>query len=395
MRTRLANPRTAVALGAATILILVCGLPLAHLSGESIGLYLWNPLTLLFAPIGLLVAAKRPENPIGWTILLAGVFAEIDSVATQYALAIYRYHHGLPLGSLAVVLQPSWAPAIVLFGIAIQLFPTGHLPAGRWRWVLWAFVGIGVLWVSGALAIVVRAVVEHDVRLTPGGDLAEIDSPSTELGRVWSVVQDAFFTSFGVMLLAWLTREWPTLRSARGERRQQLKLLIGGAVVASIGGLVTVALSGRHGILGVVAGAGTLAIAALPVSVGIGVLKYRLYDIDRLISRTISYAVVTGSLVAVFLGLVLLTTRVLPFSSPVGVAAATLAAAALFNPLRRRVQQTVDRRFNRARYDADTIAEAFALRLRNAIDPESVQADLVATASAAVAPTHVALWVPR
>ena len=98
-------------------------------------------------------------------------------------------------------------------------------------------------------------------------------------------------------------------------------------------------------------------VAALPISIGVGILKYRLYEIDRLISRTLSYAIVTGTLVVVFLGLVVLTTRVLPFSSPVGVAASTLAAAALFNPLRRRVQRTVDRRFNRARYDADAIVD--------------------------------------
>ena len=143
-------------------------------------------------------------------------------------------------------------------------------------------------------------------------------------------------------MLAWLIRELPAYRRATGEHRQQLKWLMAGGVVAAVGLVVSVA--GQNGVLGVVA---TIAITALPISVGIGVLKFRLYEIDRLISRTLSYAIVTGSLVAVFLGVVVLTTDVLPFSSPVGVAASTLAAAALFNPLRQRVQRFVDRRFNR------------------------------------------------
>src|SRR4029077_21080372 len=119
-----------------------------------------------------------------------------------------------------------------------------------------------------------------------------------------------------------------------------------------------------------------VSLLALPISLGIGILKFRLYEIDRLISRTISYAVLTGLLVGVFAGLVLLTTHVLPFSSPVGVAASTLAAAGLFAPLRSRLQRLVDRRFNRARYDAEAVVAAFGARLRDAIDVEAVLGEL-------------------
>ena len=126
---------------------------------------------------------------------------------------------------------------------------------------------------------------------------------------------------------------------------------------------------------------------------GVGILKYRLYEIDRLISRTISYAILTGLLVAVFLGIVGLTTRVLAFSSPVGVAASTLAAAALFNPLRLRVQRLVDRRFNRARYDADAIVAAFTLRLRDAVDLDTVRHELLAAVDGAVNPAHASVWI--
>ena len=125
---------------------------------------------------------------------------------------------------------------------------------------------------------------------------------------------------------------------------------------------------------------------------GFGILKYRLYDIDRLISRTISYATLTGLLVGVFAGLVLLTTRVLPFSSPVGVAPATLAAAALFNPLRNRLQRLVDHRFNRARYDAEELVAAFGARLRDAIDVDTVLDELSSVAARSLEPAHVAVW---
>jgi hypothetical protein len=130
----------------------------------------------------------------------------------------------------------------------------------------------------------------------------------------------------------------------------------------------------------------------LPAAVGIAILEYRLYDIDRLISRTLAYAIVTGLLVGVYAGLVLLATEVLRFHTPVVVAAATLAAAALFNPVRLRVQRIVDRRFNRVRHDADLMVAAFAGTIRDAVDPDAVRADLLAAVSKAVEPAHMSLW---
>jgi hypothetical protein len=137
------------------------------------------------------------------------------------------------------------------------------------------------------------------------------------------------------------------------------------------------------------------AAALVPVAIGIAVLRYRLYDIDRIISRTVGYAIVTGLLVGVYAGLVLLATEVLRFRTPVAVAAATLAAAALFTPVRRRVQSRVDRRFNRARYDADQIAAAFATRLKDTVDLGSVRDDLTGIVSRALEPTHVSVWISR
>ncbi len=133
----------------------------------------------------------------------------------------------------------------------------------------------------------------------------------------------------------------------------------------------------------------------LPVGLGVAILRYRLYDIDRIISRTLAYALVTGLLVGVYAALVLLATRVLSVSSPVAVAASTLAAAALFNPLRRRVQQAVDRRFNRARYDADKTVAAFAARLKDAVDLDSVRDDLAGVVHQALEPAHVSVWISQ
>jgi hypothetical protein len=134
-------------------------------------------------------------------------------------------------------------------------------------------------------------------------------------------------------------------------------------------------------------------VAALPVSVGVAILKYRLYDIDRLISRTLAYALVTGLLVGVYAGLVLLTTQVFGVHSTVAVAASTLVAAALFNPVRRRVQKAVDRRFNRARYDADQTVAAFAARLKDAVDLAAVRHDLAGVVHQALEPAHVSVWI--
>jgi hypothetical protein len=134
-------------------------------------------------------------------------------------------------------------------------------------------------------------------------------------------------------------------------------------------------------------------LAALPVSMGVAILRYRLYEIDRIISRTLAYALVTGLLVGVYAGLVLLATHVLLVSSPVAVAASTLAAAALFNPLRRRVQRGVDRRFNRARYDAGKTVAAFAGRLKDAVALDAVRDDLASVVHQALEPAHVSVWI--
>jgi hypothetical protein len=185
-----------------------------------------------------------------------------------------------------------------------------------------------------------------------------------------------------------------SFRRSSGERRQQLKLLASGSALAVAGIFSGIALSGRPGIVGVVASiAGDAAWLALPACMGVAILRYRLFDIDRIISRTLAYAIVTGLLIGLYAALVLVATQVLRFHSTVTVAAATLAAAALFTPLRRRVQRLVDRRFNRARYDADRTVAAFAAQLKDALDPGSVRDDLIAVVDNALEPAHVSVWI--
>jgi hypothetical protein len=183
-------------------------------------------------------------------------------------------------------------------------------------------------------------------------------------------------------------------RRAAPRERQQVKLLAYAAAL-TIGSLVLLFPAALVGLpnsawdVVIVLGFGV----AVPVACGVAILKHGLFEIDRLISRTVSYAILTGLLVGVFLGIVALASDVLPFSSPVAVAASTLAAAALFNPLRLRVQRLVDRRFNRARYDAEAIVTAFTLRLRDAVDLDTVRGELLDAVTRAVQPAHASVWI--
>jgi hypothetical protein len=188
----------------------------------------------------------------------------------------------------------------------------------------------------------------------------------------------------------------PRYRRSAGERRQQFKWLYTGAAIFVVSVISAVITSGSSGLdLAVNNVIVPVGFAILPVCVGVAVLRYRLYEIDRIISRVISYAIITAVLAGVFAGLVLLATVVLPFKTPVAVAAATLAAAALFNPLRKRVQHAVDRRFNRARYDADQTVAAFAARLKDAVDLDSVRDDLAGVVHQALEPAHVSVWISQ
>jgi hypothetical protein len=391
---RLATPRTAVVLGVLLLVLTVAAIVLTVLDhnfdagdgGSAI-------LIPGFGLVGLVVARRQPQNPIGWCLLGSALFLSIDDTASSYSVLDYHLHHGrLALGPLAVLLQPSWAPGIVFLALSILLFPDGEFPAGWWRVPVGGFLVSACVWLVGAYAIAVAAIASGHIAIDSGGNLLQTNHP-TGSWAWWGISQNVFFGLLGAVGLAWLAARIPAYRRATGVRRAQLKWLIGGATTALVGGAVTISFSSSTGLDAVIGYAGTVALLGLPISIGVGILRYRLYDIDRLISRTLAYALLTGLLVGVFVGLVLLTTRVLPFSSPVGVAASTLAAAALFTPLRNRLQHLVDRRFNRARYDAEELVAAFGTRLRDAVDPETVLTELAAAARGSLQPAHVSVWV--
>jgi len=210
------------------------------------------------------------------------------------------------------------------------------------------------------------------------------------------VLQDLVFVAIVLGWLLSVAGQAASYRRSSGERRQQLKWLLGGLTVSLAGLAAAIALSHAAGFWHVLAYLAALAgVFAVPVSMGVAILKYRLYDIDRVISRTLGYAIITGLLAGIYAGLVLLATQVFRIHSTVAVAAATLAAAALFNPLRRQVQLRVDRRFNRARYDAGQTVAAFAARLKDTMDLDSVGADLAAVVNQALEPAHVSVWISQ
>jgi hypothetical protein len=273
-----------------------------------------------------------------------------------------------------------------------MLFPDGALPSGRWRWGVGAIAAVGTLWMIGAFAIAGEAIARGHVAIETSGDLSRIDHPTSGWAW-WSVVQAVFFIALLSVGLLWLVSRVPAYRASTGERRQQLKWLIFGGSLACIGVVLSVALSGSSGVLGLIGSVAILGLLGIPISIGVGITKYRLYEIDRLISRTLSYLLLTALLGGFYFALIVLTTDLLPFSSPVGVAASTLAAAALFNPLRRRLQRLVDRHFNRARYDAEATLAAFTARLRDAVEVDAVRGHLADTVARAVEPAHVSLWV--
>jgi len=208
----------------------------------------------------------------------------------------------------------------------------------------------------------------------------------------WTIAGNVTSTVALASLLGWLALQVPRYRRAGAERRQQLKWLYSGAA-AFAAVLIASAVGETFGSDGpLVNDAIELAASLMLVCIAIAVLKYRLYAIDRIISRVISYLIISAVLAGVFAGLVLFATGVLPARTPVAVAAATLAAAALFNPLRRRVQRAVDRRFNRTRYNAEALVAAFTSQLRQTVDLDAVQGELLSTVHRAFEPTHVSIW---
>jgi hypothetical protein len=346
--------------------------------------------------VGTLLAARRPRNPIGW-ILLAIII--LDSSPNQYLILDYRMHHGaLPLGWVAVVLEECWPMFLVLITLLLWLFPDGTLPAGRWhRTAAVALVG----WLLVGLATSSRGVLVAaggDVRIQANGDLA---NPLPGALLVLSVVVIAG-TLAKFSWAVWLVMQIPAYRRASGERRQQFKWLYSGAIIFVAALVIGVFIAplvvgevpgwGNQSVIGALTTVGTAAPARLPGggSPEVPAVCDRphhqpggLLHADHGLARgRVRRARAAGHPGAAYL-------------LPVAVAASTLAVAALFTPVRWRVQHVVDRRFNRARYDADRTVEAFAARLKDAMDLDTVRDDLTGVIRQTLEPTNVSVWLNR
>jgi hypothetical protein len=385
------RPSAATMLGATILLLAAALVGLAFLARKP-G-YPLQPLMIAMpsAAVGVLVARRQPRNPNGWLLLGIAVAILLSTGAGVYSLLVYRLGRDLPLGPLGLVLYQLWSPALALFLLVILLFPDGRLPSPRWRSAVWVYCLLCGTYLALLLGVAVDAISGHQITVDDAyGGLTVVDYPA---GR-FAVTQDVILLLILAFGLCFAGRQLLTFRNSSGDRRQQLKwLMFGSAICIASAGLSIPGQTAPSGFWAALYNVLSLGFIALPASIGVGILRYRLYEIDRLISRTLAYAIVTGLVIGVYAALVTMAHSVVSYKSPLAVAGATLAAVAVFNPLRRRVQRIVDRRFNRSGYDAEGTIAAFAARMQDAADLEEVRSDLVAVAYRALEPECISLWV--
>jgi hypothetical protein len=368
------RPRLAWALLGLTVVLLASSLVIAFTGGEA-----WNqkfatiPVMIAFAVVGALVAA-RTGNRLGWLFLAAGTAGAVSVAVEAYAARV-------PADQLPGAAWAGWIFTVVLgmvgtlFFLVPLLFPDGRPPSRRWWPVVWVAI------IDGLVQMVTVAV--SDANFT--NNFPKLRDPVTVVAPLGTAYNQALAVGL-LVLLAGGASMIVRFRRSGAEERLQLKWFMYASAIAVVVIFVASELSNNPLL------EWEIVFPLIPAAVGIAILKYRLYDIDRLISRTLGYAIVTGLLVGLYAGLVLLATQVFRFHSTVAVAAATLVAAALFSPVRGRVQHAVDRRFNRARYDADQTVAGFAARLQDAVDLGAVHSDLLSTVDRALARAHVTVW---
>ena len=365
---------------------------------EFFGAFLLAVLSLLvYAGVGFVLALRLPRHPVGWLLLWAGALFELSFAASGYAWAAFiRVPGTLPLGEFALLPGLAWIPALGCLFIAIMLFPTGRLPSPRWRLPL-AFVVMTTTLLLAANLLGPRAFPVSTQLFTPGAPTATVPNPLAIGGQLGTLLGDLMWSplTFIVYLIP-VAAVLMRFRIATGTERQQLKWF---AYTSSIVMLFFVA-SGVVPVFSYLAGLGPLVAVVLmdliPIAVAIAILRYRLYEIDVLIRRTLTYAVLSAVLFVAYLtGVALIQFVFSPVTSGNGLAVAisTLAVVALFQPLRGRIQSSVDRRFYRRRYDAVRTLDSFAVRLRDEIDLDALQAELITAVGVTVQPTHASLWL--
>jgi hypothetical protein len=366
--------------------------PLDHLLRQAgrPDLALLNPNEYAFAltvvsgaTVGAVLASRRPRHPVGWLLLALGLSVVAAGVARGYAgYGLLARPGSLPgAGWVGLYGDASGIVWSALLGFILLLTPTGSLPSPRWRW--WAIV-------TAAVPIVFLLGVPLGAGPLDGPDQS-VTSPraaSDLAGLVLVLV--LVLTQLAVLVdVASLVVRF---RRARGSERQQLRWVAFAAGLLAVAVVVVVvgALTGHPALIEWTFG---LFVALLPVAIGAAVLRYRLYDLDRIISRTLAYGLLTVLLGGGYAGVVLGLGQVLGRNSSLAVAVATLAVAAAFQPVRRRVQELVDRRFNRHRYDAAQTIQWFSARLRQQVDLDTLAAELLGVVEQTMQPTRVSLWL--
>jgi hypothetical protein len=362
----------------------------------------WGLLLLaILSTMGALIVARRPGNRIGWSFVAAGLGLALQAFATQYAIYALLTDPGSVPGAAWLAWISSWLtiPAIFsAFAALLLLFPTGRLLSPRWRPVAWMVVG----WIAG--------VAVGNFTYPPDSYL-RVEAPvrlNQAAGQIMNTIGGLAWLLATLAIPAAAASLVVRFRRSRGQERQQLKWLAYAAALLGLGvlGMELVAILEQLGwvrppstrpVGAVLGGVAILGVTGLPVAAGLAILKYRLYEIDRLINRTLVYGLLTALLAAVYAGLVL---SIGQFSGGIGteppsgaVAGATLAVAPLFQPARRRIQQAVDRRFNRRKYNAAQTIQAFSTRLRDQVDLDTLSSELLAVVDQTMEPTQVSFWL--
>jgi uncharacterized membrane protein YhdT len=366
------------------------------------GSLLGQALFLVFPLVGALIASRRPENPIGWLCLVDGLLWTTTNMLDYHSLYVMASPGSVPFPVvLAGVNHWLWVPTVGLLGTYVfLLFPDGRLPSKRWRPLAWLS---GVVIASGSLGLM----------LSPGPlDMPRgIRNPFGLEAAPWvAVAAYAILPLLPLCMLASALSLVMRYRRSRGDVRQQIKWIAFAASLVALTYLIAIVALFIHpseiwfaaGLplwLDLIEYAALLSITSVPIAIGFAVLKYRLYDIDLIINRTLVYGSLTGALALVYFGGVTVTQAL--FRNITGqeqlpqlvIVASTLVIAALFNPLRRRIQSFIDRRFYRAKYDARKILEAFSVRLREETDLEALNEELVEVVRETMQPAHVSLWL--
>jgi hypothetical protein len=381
-----------VALLAPTLLLFA--LNLFHPDVDVFGLWLQETVVAVtFPSLGLLIVSRRPEHPIGWLFCGAGLVAGLDHFCGEYAIyALLAQPDSLPAGQAAAWMSSwLWVPSNALLVYVALLFPDGRLPSKRWKPVAW-LVGIAAVVGVSVAAVLPVPICNVCVIENPLG-IEGLESVS----ELVDALSEAFWYGLGLVAVVSL---FVRFRRAGGVERQQIKWLAYTASLVVLGAILAYGVYSATGVRWTwQVGLTLLAVGFVgtPIAVGIAISRYRLYDIDLLINRTLVYGALTAMLALVYFGDVVLfqaAFRALTGQeSQLAIVASTLAIAALFNPLRRRLKAFIDLRFYRSKYDARKTLEAFSAKLRDETDLDALSEDLVGVVKETMQPAHVSLWL--